>query len=104
MSSTGAYRSLLRSLRGTLGDSNREYFVEFVRREFKESARSGDHVDVQAKLRMAKEYSEHLVKSVEHASILRRYNITVSRDGSQKDNVKAIANKVGLTVPSGELE
>jgi Complex1_LYR-like len=100
MSAVHAYRTLLRTVRTHIDDSNRRYFESFVKRQFRLHPSDLSDSRRLELLRIANEYAQHLAKTREHTAILKRYNIAVSRDGSQKENVAAIAGKVGLRVPA----
>lgn len=95
----GAYRSLLRAIRDTIDAPYAGYYRQSVRRQFEIRASSTDAEHNKQLLQLAEQYSQHLKGTQHHAEMLRRYNITVSRDGSQKANVESIAHKVGLRVP-----
>jgi hypothetical protein len=100
MSVVPSYRSLLRSLRANLDRDSRQYYVSYVREQFRRHSDPVEEDKQRALLRIAQEYAQHLHNTAEHTQLLKTYNITVNRDGSQRENVAAIAHKVGLQVPA----
>lgn len=99
MSVPGTYRRLLTALRRKLGSDKDKFFADYVRNQFR--ARSGlqEPASFSKLLTLADEYALHLDKTTAHTDMLKRYNITVNADTSQRAQVQSIANKVGLTVP-----
>lgn len=100
MSATASYRALLRSLRLTCtSEPDRQYFGQYIRRQFDIREAVTDEKQVQQLTRLAHQCAAHFRGTADHTAVLKRYNITVNRDGSQKEHVKAVAGRVGLTVP-----
>jgi hypothetical protein len=90
------YRQLLKSICRNLEQEQRVYFVKYAKQLFLATDVRGSPGD---RLRIAQEYASHLDAVSRHRDTLTRYNITTNRDGSQREHVKSIAQKVGLEVP-----
>lgn len=98
MSVPGTYRRLLTALRRKLGAKD-QYFADYVRTQFRARSHLQRTDEFKKLLTLADEYALHLDKTTAHTDMLKRYNITVSADTSQRAQVQSIANRVGLTVP-----
>ena len=91
-----AYRQLVKSLCRNLDQGQRRHMIQYAKQLFLSREMRGTVTD---RLRIASEYATHLDAVSRHREVLTRYNITTSRDGSQRENVQSIARKVGLEVP-----
>jgi hypothetical protein len=99
MSVVSSYRTLLRSIRCTSSREHRSYFERFVTQCYTSRKDLADEQQVRKLARLATEYAAHLTKTAEHASILKKYNMNVNKDGSQRASIESIAARVGLRVP-----
>jgi hypothetical protein len=99
MSVACTYRRLLSSIKRKVGQTHNTYFTDYVRTQFRASANVGK-VQADGLLVLAQEFSQHLDETTKHTEVLKRYNITVNLDSSQRRQVEHIAKRVGLVVPT----
>jgi hypothetical protein len=96
MSVIRSFRKLLRSIHQSIDCKNRRPFVEFVKGQYRSCRDEGSKT---TSLQLASELADHLQVLRSHRETLRRYNITINRDASQREYVESVAQRVGLKVP-----
>jgi Complex1_LYR-like len=100
MSSTAAaYRALLRALANSIPSDARSDFVAHARQQFRAKPIALDAEATRQRQRLAHDYASLLRASVHHRELLVKYQITVNREGAQREYVESVARRVGLHVP-----